>query len=341
LQINYKIIEYKNNLFKNLNLGIFRISIMKKYQTILIATLLIGGGFIFYAKHSGEINQDARDMLKNANFLTVCDETLYYSLGEVDSRFEISQDELINVLAQAENVWEKDLNRNVLEYREGATFKINLVFDSRQQQTIEKNKLDSQLDRLEAIRGNLSDEYQSLQNKYDKLLTEYKKDLKTYEKTVAIFNKKVNDWNKKGGASEDEYEKLKEEEDAITKLKKDLELQRKVVNKLIADMNNLAQKENGLVDAYNNKIKTYKDTFGEGKEFDQGVYNGVGINVYQFHDKSDLELVLVHELGHALGLNHLENPESVMYYLMEKQNLENIKLTAQDLQAIKDVCRIE
>jgi predicted Zn-dependent protease len=64
----------------------------------------------------------------------------------------------------------------------------------------------------------------------------------------------------------------------------------------------------------------------------------VGINIYQFHDESDLELVLAHELGHALGLNHVENPESVMYYLMEKQNLENIQLTTQDLQAIKNVC---
>jgi len=51
-------------------------------------------------------------------------------------------------------------------------------------------------------------------------------------------------------------------------------------------------------------------------------------------------LTLIHELGHALGLNHLENPQAFMYYLMGEQGMENPSLTAEDLQALKEACQL-
>jgi predicted Zn-dependent protease len=48
--------------------------------------------------------------------------------------------------------------------------------------------------------------------------------------------------------------------------------------------------------------------------------------------------VLAHELGHALGIGHLDNPKAIMYYLNEGINE---KLTADDLMALKKVCEIK
>lgn len=302
---------------------------------------MILGGTIFYAQKSEEIKLGARNMLKKANLLTVCDETLYYSLGEIDPRFNISNADIKNVLAQAENVWEKDLNKNVFEYREGAEFRVNFIFDERQQRTVEKNKLDSQLDKLEEVKDDISQDYKTIEIEYKNAVAAYQKNLKDYENRIEEFNAEVKKWNKKGGAPENEYEKLQKEQVYLEKLQKQLELEQKNINALVSSLNKLAEKENASVGDYNKKVRTYQEKFGESSEFNQGEYNGLGINIYQFYEKIDLELVLVHELGHALGVGHVQNPESIMYYLMEKQDLENIKLTGEDLNAIKNICKIE
>jgi predicted Zn-dependent protease len=50
--------------------------------------------------------------------------------------------------------------------------------------------------------------------------------------------------------------------------------------------------------------------------------------------------VLAHEFGHALGLDHVEDPQAIMYYLMDKQNIKDLKLTTDDINALKKGCNI-
>jgi len=70
------------------------------------------------------------------------------------------------------------------------------------------------------------------------------------------------------------------------------------------------------------------------------VYDGKSINIYQFEATADLRLVVVHELGHALGLDHLSQPESIMYYMMGEQDLENPKASNEDILALKQICNL-
>lgn len=314
---------------------------MRIYLKTIVLILLVLGGTVFYAEKSEEIKSGAMNALRKANLLSVCDDTLYYSLGNVDLQFNISQEDLLATLAGAEKVWERDLNKNVFQYREGAEFKINFIFDERQQRTIEKNNLDQQLDKLEEIKSDISKDYRTIEASYQKALVTYQKNLKDYENRVDDFNAEIKKWNKEGGAPEDEYEDLKKEQKALERLQEQLESERKKINALVSNLNELAKKENKTVDNYNEKVQTYKEKFGESTEFNQGEYNGLGINIYQFHELIDLKLVLAHEFGHALEIGHVENPQSIMYYLMEKQDLENVKLTVEDLEAIKGICKIE
>lgn len=77
-----------------------------------------------------------------------------------------------------------------------------------------------------------------------------------------------------------------------------------------------------------------------GKEFDEGEYvNSLGseeINVYEYNSShAKLVRILAHELGHALGLGHVKDPDSIMYELNDSANLH---ITRDDYDELNRAC---
>jgi predicted Zn-dependent protease len=105
-------------------------------------------------------------------------------------------------------------------------------------------------------------------------------------------------------------------------------------------VNELADRGNMVAEEYNQTATTFSERFGTSHEFSQATYTGDAINVYQFEGEQDLMLALVHEFGHALGIEHVSSTDSVMHYLMQDQLLENISLSNEDLKALRNVCEI-
>ncbi|MEL6803690.1 MAG: matrixin family metalloprotease, partial [Bacteroidota bacterium] len=89
---------------------------------------------------------------------------------------------------------------------------------------------------------------------------------------------------------------------------------------------------------YNEDVGRYNQTFGHREGFTQGDYRGDQINIYNFSAINELTLVMTHELGHALWLDHVDDEQAVMYYLMGEQSLETIALTESDLAHFDAVC---
>jgi predicted Zn-dependent protease len=50
---------------------------------------------------------------------------------------------------------------------------------------------------------------------------------------------------------------------------------------------------------------------------------------------------LAHELGHTLGLGHVDNPTAVMHYLMGEQNIDDLTLTRDDIDALRTACGLD
>jgi hypothetical protein len=315
---------------------------MKKFlQYILLFILLSVFGIILTNKEqTRQAVQGVRTIAeKKLGVDQPCGKPLEYSIGNIDSEFNISQNDLSSLAQEAAQVWNKAEGKDLLVYNPQSSFKINLVYDNRQEQSDAASQLGKNLNKLEETSNSLTNQYKTLNAQYKKKADAYKKDLENYKEDVDKYNKDVAYWNNQGGAPADEYDKLKKEKSNLEDEYKQLDAERADLNKLVSQTNNIASQENKAVANYNGIVETYKEKYGSSREFEKGVFNGDAINIYEFQKTNDLELTLIHELGHYLGLDHTEDPKSIMYPMIGEQNMDNPALTTEDISELKNICK--
>jgi hypothetical protein len=306
------------------------------FSLLLIISLYAILGIILINK------EQTREVVRSAkNFINPpCSRPLEYSIGEVDLRFGITRAEFEKLAEDAQFIWENSTGKNLFQYNPDAKFKINLIYDDRQEETIAAEGLEQDLNKLELSHEGITSQYEKIQSQYQQKIKRYEKDMASYEKDLEKYNDEVEYWNDQGGAPKDEYEDLEKKKKDLKDRYIELEKQRKEINSLAGETNNLVSQEKQLSTKYNTEVATYKNKFGNSKEFEKGVFGGESINIYQFKEKSDLELTLSHELGHYLGLEHVENLEAIMYYLIGEQDLENPTLAKEDISELKRACKL-
>lgn len=308
---------------------------LKKLFLYLLLLAIISVSGVVIAGKIRQGNQPAVTLEKP------CRTPLKYSIGEIDPRFNITPEQLKDIISQAGEVWDKASGLNLFEYDPSAELKIKMVYDERQQETAEAGQLENDLANLEKQRSALDRQYGGLDAEYDKKLVQFNADLKKYGEDLKDYNKDVAYWNKRGGAPADEYDKLKKRQKSLNETYDALKDRESELKKLSSGLNSIAKKENVLINNYNSAVTTYQNKYGEAQEFEKGVYDPAqGITIYQFRETADLRLTLVHELGHMLGVGHTQNPQSIMYYLMGEQNLENPTLAPEDMVELKTVCQL-
>ncbi|MCR4328012.1 MAG: matrixin family metalloprotease, partial [Patescibacteria group bacterium] len=295
------------------------------------------GAFVF------AFQQPIKDLLTPYFLYNPCEKPITYTLGSFDDRFGLSREAFLSAIEEAEAVWEEPIGKELFIYEESGKLKVNLIYDYRQQAT---NKLES----LGIVVKEDRASYDELKAKYEALSREYTRAKADYDARVALFTEKkdsydqeVQYWNKKGGAPKKEYEQLQEEKTAlqaelaeIQKLEVDLHEDVENINSLVVVLNRLVISLNLSVEKYN------EIGASRGEEFTEGDYQEIGgkqeINIYEFSNRDKLVRVLAHEFGHALGLQHVEDPQSIMYRL---NTSTNEKLTDDDLKELKARCGIK
>jgi len=272
-----------------------------------------------------------------------CKTPITYSLGDLDDRFTISEQEFLEALTEAEQLWEEAVDRNLFEYAEDGEITVRLIYDYRQAGT----------DRLEELGLNIhnnNESYENLKIQYDEAYATYLAQkgeldtmLKQHEARSSAYTKEVERTDKNGGAKPHEYRQLEAEREALNIEAAAINAKVQSINVSADTVNVLADALNDLADRLNLTAARYNNIGNAlGDEFVEGTFgassHGDEINIYQFESQEKLVRVLAHELGHALGLDHVEDPEAVMYRLNESGNSN---LTEADLNALKDLCRID
>lgn len=274
-------------------------------------------------------------------FQKPCRTPLKYSIGPIDPRFNLTAKQLQDTVAQAAQVWEKASGLNLFQYDPSAPLQIKMVYDVRQQATNEAESLEADLNALNTKQATLDKQYSGLNSQYNQQLAALKTAIADYEKDLKDYNADVANWNKQGGAPPDEYDKLKKRKKDLDSRYDSLKNQEAELNKLGRQINAIAAQENKIVNNYNQEVTTFQNKYGGTQEFEKGVFDSAaGITIYQYKETDDLRMTLIHELGHALGLEHVQNPKSIMYYLMGEQDLDNPTLSADDLTALKNICQL-
>jgi len=275
--------------------------------------------------------------------LQPCQNPISYSIGEVDPRFNLTEDELLQALQTAEGKWESPISKNLFTYSATGDMQINLIYDYRQKATDDLRRLGLAIDDDRSSYESVKAKYYSLTAQYDQTKAQLDSLRQKYETQKQAYEQEVNQHNSRGGAPKEEYE-------ALEQRRIDLNNQVATINELSVSLNQLVDTIesteiilNKLVGTLNLQVDSYNSvSSATGDEFNQGEYvsgfDGRAINIFQFNEEPHLIRVLTHEFGHALGLDHLENPSAIMYYLNEGVN-DN--LTTDDESSLRAVCKIK
>lgn len=316
----------------------------------LLCVLAVAGGmaYAFPDRARGLVN-----VLQSK--IAPCKSPITYSIGSVDSRFGISKPILVADLKEAENIWEsvpsksgasgssvaadKAASSNLFEYKEtGGDVTVNLIYDGRQAST---NKLVS----LGIKTDDTKESYNALKQRYDALRVqvtsqkaEYTAKAAAYKQSESSYNAEVAGANAQGGAQRGEYERLQAEKADLASQFSNLKSMEAGMNANVDTLNALATRINQLIVQLNLNVEQYNQAGAAAGEFEEGVYELSGgiqtITIYEYVDHVSLVRVLAHEMGHALGMEHVDDSEAIMYKTNSGKGLAATKADVAELNAV-------
>lgn len=266
-----------------------------------------------------------------------CKVPIYYHLGSVDERFGAKREGLITIAKKAEGIWEERLGKELFVYDEEKGLPVNFIFDERQENADREAELKEDLEAKKGMSDSVAEQYQTLIKEFRTVQKNYESRVGAYESNLTAYNNEVTRWNEQGGVPKDKLEALQKREQALSEEKKALEELAKKLNTLVSKLNAIGARGNVLIKDYNTIVAEYNERVNEGEEFTQGDYSGDAIHVYQYDSEDELTIVLAHEFGHALSLEHVTGEESVMYHLMDKQSIHK-GLSDEDITEFNAIC---
>jgi hypothetical protein len=299
------------------------------YWRIVIMVLIVCGGGLWWWTRGN-----------------VCGLPIKYRLGQIDKRFGLTEEQTLLAIGDAERWWEANVGYDLFQYQPDVkpALTFNLVYDSRQQTTQELQRIENERGVMEKEMLDLANEYKDSKNLYERYAAMIVDSKAIYENRLQQYKQTIEEWNSRGGAPTNVYNELERE-------RKGLDDYRFELNALIDQRNDLADRINQLADTeeqaigkFNDKVQYFNETFVADKdtEDEQGIYSSGTINMYQFNDRRDLIMLLAHEMGHALGLDHDNDPMSVMYPKKnDRQTSGNVYLPAVVLQTLTSKCNLK
>ena len=253
-------------------------------------------------------------ILNSYLYYSYCDKPVTYKAGQIDSAFNVANGKLTQELQSAASMWNLAYGKPLVVFDTQSSLSVNLVYDERQRNLTKLYQAKEEVEKESAA--------------VEASLKKYEADAAGLNAKVSRLNKEILDWNNKGGASEKEYNRLKQEIDQVNSEISQLTKQRQEANKKVLYYNN-------LINQYNLQVAQYAGILRELPE--EGLYDPLGdkIDIY-FYDSAEQFLhTATHEFGHAIGLGHAQDENCIMYPISNTSG----QLSGEDLNMLKDYCQ--
>lgn len=267
--------------------------------------------------------------------ISPCVSPVGYKLQMVDERFGLSRAVVEKEVANAIAIWENAAGKDLFYPSTDGPLTINLIYDERQANTIHIGYTRMEIDNTKEAAEEVKRVYDQEKELYTSDVATYEQDAKRYNERNILYNKKVEDFNAKGGASKIEYDAMMSELVDLKAEASSLESRRLILVDQMNRINERVRRYNELVAYANTLIK--KSNAVAAKKITEGRYSPatLSIDIYQYSDMLKLRRVILHELGHAIGLLHVDTAESVMYAFNSGTTLT---LSKEDLSDLKKIC---
>lgn len=298
-------------------------------------TVLVGGLFIF----SSDLDITSSDF---STLPAPCSEPLTYRIANIDSRYNLTEQKLQAIMLEVETLWESAMDQDLLNYESQGSVGIHIVYSEEQQHSEKEQQISTRIEQLDQQISAVEKQYQQLAKRYENKQNDLQEISSQYNSAIKDYNSTIEKWNKKGGIPVSKKSEIEKKQQHLDQLKSEVQRVNETTETIRRRVNTRSDRLQSLVEQQNNIITQYNYRFAEAREFNQGRYTKKGaqerINIFQFTNHAELKTVLAHEIGHAMGLGHVGNPQSVMHSMMGEQNIFNLNLSDEDISALNNRC---
>lgn len=287
-------------------------------------------------------------------------------IGKIDSHYKnkISKGELRKIIDEIEQRLESQLQINIFDYNQKSGKDIDIVYVAPTKLEKRINRNIKRLEKKQKEIDKLQKQLPEKQEEIDILKNEIEYETKSVNQNVQEFNSYVNEINRGGPYTKEEYKKIQED---VKQRKKILDKEIKFFNKKQREVQKTINIYNRNINSYNNLINQYNSisaqlevmsrgfkkvkgmTFGmkeikvktfhkNGKRFqEKTVRNNMDkIEIYGFDSIKELKAILAHEIGHLVGIPHINPRNALMNPILQKNQIKNLYLTKDDIEAFKE-----